>query len=112
MNFSPIHTKILEEKRIADLTIIRESSDNYPKGKSNVYAKNSRGEIIWNAELPFTDDCYPNPIQWNKSLNVNSKNWSELIRESSKSFVASSWNGVTVSIDYKTGEIIQKEFTK
>lgn len=112
MNFSPIHTTILEVKRIADLIVIRENSNNYPKGKSNVYAKNSLGEIIWNAELPFADDFYPNPIQWNKTLKVDSKNWSELIEESTTSFVVSSSKGVTVSIDYKNGKIVQSEFTK
>ncbi|MEW4922251.1 hypothetical protein [Algibacter sp. 2305UL17-15] len=112
MNFRPIHTRVLEEKTVADLTIIRESSDNYLEGISNVYAKNSLGEIIWNAELPLEDDCYPNPIQWNKTLNAEFKNWSELIQDSPKSFVASSWKGITVCIDYRNGEILQSEFTK
>ena len=112
MNFSPIHTTILEEKRITDFTIIRENSNNYPKGKSNIYAKNSLGEIIWNAELPFQDDFYPNPIQWNKTLKEDSKNWSELIEKSTTSFIVSSWNGVTVCIDYKNGKILQSKFTK
>lgn len=112
MNFQPIHTKILEENRKADLTIIRESSNNYPKGKSNIYARNSLGKIIWHAELPFADDIYPNPILWDKSLNSNAKNWTEFIQENANSFVVSSWKGITVSIDYKTGRLIQKEFTK
>ena len=112
MNIQAIHTDILDEKEIDSLLIIRENPNNYPKGKSNIYAKDSFGQIVWYAELPFTDDIYPNPIQWNKSLNVNSKNWTEFIQKSTNSFVVSSWKGITVSVDYKTGKIIQKEFTK
>ena len=112
MNIQAIHTNILDEKEISDLRIIREDPNNYPKGKSNIYAKNAFGQIVWYAELLFTDDIYSNPIQWNKNLNIGGKNWNELIQESINSFVVSSWKGVTVSIDYKSGKLIQKEFTK
>ncbi len=112
MNIKPIHTNILDKKAIGDLQIIRENPDNYPKGKSNIYAKDSFGKIIWYAELPLTGDIYSNPIQWNKSINADSKIWSEFIQENSNSFVVSSWNCYTVSIDYRNGKILQKEFTK
>ena len=103
MNFSPLHTKIIEKKRINEVTIIRESPDNYPKNKSNIYAVNDVGDIVWFAELPIIGDIYTNPIQWNKDMTINAN---------LNSFVVSSWKGITVSIDYKTGEIKSKKFTK
>lgn len=104
MKLNPLHTKIVENKRINDITIIRESPDNYPNGKSNIYSVDDFGKIVWFAELPMTGDIFTNPIQWDKDININSDNWN--------SFVVSSWNGFTVSIDCKTGKIKNKEFTK
>ena len=112
MNISPLHTKIVEKKRVNDVTIIRESPDNYPRGKSNIYAINDASCIVWFAELPITGDIYVNPIQWNKEININSNNWNSFYENDSDSFVVSSWNCFTVSIDCKTGKIKNKVFTK
>ena len=112
MNISQLHTKIDDKKRINDITIIRESPDSYPKGKSNIYAVNDFGYIIWFAELPITGDTYINSIQWNKDININSNNWNSFYKNDPNSFVVSSWNCFTVSINYKTGRIKNKVFTK
>ena len=112
MTAEAIHTEIVDKKTVDDIEIIRENPDNYPKGKSNIYAKNNEGRIVWYAELPLTGDIYPNPIQWDKGINQNGKNWDDFLSVSNNSFVVSSWNCYTVSIEYKNGKIIHKEFTK
>ncbi|SFS96592.1 hypothetical protein SAMN04487906_2382 [Zhouia amylolytica] len=112
MTSEAIHTEIIDRKTVDDIEIIQENPDNYPKGKSNIYAKNSEGKIVWYAELPLTGDIYPNPIQWNKSLNAKAKNWDEFYVDNQDTFTVSSWHSYTVSISYETGKIIQSEFTK
>ncbi|TLP80904.1 hypothetical protein [Maribacter sp. ACAM166] len=107
-----IHTDILESKRIDSITVVRENPDNYPKGKSNIYAKDIDNNVIWSAELPLIGDTYCNPIQWNKGINKDAISWDDFFSESNNSFVVSSWNCFTVSIDYKNGKIIHKELTK
>lgn len=112
MIIEAIHTKIVERKSMDDLEIIREHPDNYPNGKSNIYAKNKEGKIVWYAELTMKGDIYPNPIQWNKSLNDKSKNWNGFFVDNPEIFSVSSWHCFIVSISYKTGKILQSEFTK
>ncbi|WP_299683595.1 hypothetical protein [uncultured Dokdonia sp.] len=107
-----IHTEIVDRKILDEIEIIQENSDSYPKGKSNIYAKNNEGDIIWYAELPITGDIYLNSIQWDKGINKNGKTWNDVLTLSNNSFVVSSWNCYIVSIDYKYGKIISKEFTK
>jgi hypothetical protein len=112
MKYKPIYTEIIECKKFDDLTIIRESPNNYPKGKSNIYAKNTNNEIIWFAALPVTGDIYCNSIQWNKNINPNAKDWKEFVFDDSNAFVVASWNCFTVSINNINGKILHKEFTK
>lgn len=112
MKYRPIYTEIIQYKEFDDLTIIRESPTNFPKGKSNIYAKNSTDEIIWFAELPITGDVYCNSIQWNKNINPNAKDWKEFVFDDSNAFVVASWNCFTVSINNINGKILHKEFTK
>tara|TARA_R110001583_G_scaffold55092_1_gene167873 strand:- start:1557 stop:1886 length:330 start_codon:yes stop_codon:yes gene_type:complete len=109
MKPKPIHTKIIDSRTINDIVIIQENPDKYPRGKSNIYAKDLNGNIKWYAELPVTSDIYPNPIQWD--LNIKNSNRAKYFN-SDKTFVVSSWNCYTVSIDYKTGFIVEKVFTK
>ena len=112
MTTEAIHTEIVDRKTVNGIEIIRENPDNYPKGKSNIYARNREGKILWYAELPLTGDIYPNPIQWDKGINKSGKTWDDFLTVSNNSFVVSSWNCYTVSIDYKNGKIIHSEFTK
>ncbi len=112
MNEEALHTEIVERKTVGDIEIIREKYYQYTKGKSNIYAKNIEGEIIWYAELPIPEDIYSNAIQWDKEISQNRNNSNNFLSASKCSFVASSWNCYTVSIDYKNGKIIHVEFTK
>ena len=112
MKIEPIHTKIIDFRTIKNITIIRETPDNYPIGKSNIYARNSNGQIIWYAELPIAGDTYCNPVQWNKSINDDADKWDAIYKDNSNSIVVSSWNGFTVCIDSRNGKIIHKIFTK
>lgn len=107
-----LHTEIVDLKNFNEITIIREAPENYPKGKSNIYAKNSKGEILWFAELPLTGDIYFNPIQWEKDIDNESINWNSFYKKKPDSFVVSSWNCYTVGIDIQNGKIINKVFTK
>lgn len=111
MTIEGIYTAIVQRKFIGGFEIIRENSNNYPKGKSNIYAKNNKGNIVWYAELPLTGDIYPNPIQWNKSLNAKAKDWDHFYVDNPETFSVSSRHCYTVSILYKTGKILQSEFT-
>ncbi|MFA7290551.1 MAG: hypothetical protein WC055_16885 [Melioribacteraceae bacterium] len=112
MTAKAIHTEIVDRKTVGDLEIIRENPNNYPKAKSNIYAKNREGKIEWYSELPLTGDIYPNPIQWNKSLNEKGKSCDDFYVDNPETFSVSSWYCYTVSISYKTGKILQTEFTK
>jgi hypothetical protein len=107
-----LHTQIVDLKKTNEITVVREDPDNYPKGKSNIYAKNEEGEILWFSELPVTGDSYCNPIQWCKDINSESTCWNSFYKNNPNSFVVSSWNCYTVSIDIRNGKIINKVFTK
>ena len=112
MNTKALHTKVIDSRIIDRFKIIQEDQKSYPSGKSNIYALDSDGKIIWEAELPFTDDIYPNPIKWDKVLNSKSMKWDEFYIDSPDSLTVSSQRGITVSISYRTGRIVQSEFTK
>jgi hypothetical protein len=112
MNLKPIHTIVVDSRTIDDITIIREDPENYPKGKSNIYAKNFQGDIIWYAELPITGDIYCNPIQWNQTINENADSWNDLYESDAHSFAVCSWLCFTVAINIRSGKIIRKVFTK
>ena len=95
MEFKPLHTEITEKFNFEEITIIREEYFNYPNGKSNIYAKNVKGKIIWFAELPMIEDCYSNPMKiMGGYLRV------------------SSWKGFDVQIDLENGKILENNFTK
>jgi hypothetical protein len=107
-----IHTKIVDRKTVGVIEIIRENYYNYPKGRSNIYARNNKGRIVWYADLPLTEDIYSNPIQWDKGINKSRTTQDDFLTVSNDSFVVSSCNGYTVSIDYKRGKIIYSKLTK
>ena len=95
MNNKGIYTEIEEIVKTDSLQIIRENYFQFPKGESNIYAKDVENKIVWFAELPMEADVYSNPI--------------ELIDGKLK---AGSWKGFTVLIDIKNGKIIESNFTK
>jgi len=107
------YTSIEEYKTIEPaLTIVRESHINLPKSQSNIYCIKGDTELIWHAELPNKNDCYPNPIQWFKGINTNALNYSEQLFDDSSLLTVASMNGITVSINIRNGKIIKSEFTK
>lgn len=106
------HTEIIDSKIAGELKIIQVNTTNFPKGKSNIYALNNEEKIVWYAELPLKGDNYPNPIQWDKSLNEKATSWDDFYIDNPYAFSVSSSNGYTVSISYNTGKILQSEFTK
>ena len=95
MNNKGIHTEIEEIIKTDSLQIIRENYFQFPEGKSNIYAKNIEGKIVWFADLPIEGDSYSNPIEFNDGK-----------------LRASSWKGFTVLINIKNGKIINSNFTK
>ena len=87
MNKKGIHTEIEEIVEIDSLQIIRENYFQFPKGKSNIYAKDIEDKIVWFAELPIEGDSYSNPM----------------VLKDGK-LRASSWKGFTVLINIKNGK--------
>jgi hypothetical protein len=107
-------SEILEFKRAQkDIIILRiDANGDWPLGKSNIYCLNDSLEPIWDAELPFDKDIYPNPIEWDKEINTKSTGWYDYVKDNVTTFTTSSQRGVTVTIDYNTGKIVNSEFTK
>ncbi len=112
MNEKGIHTEILGSKKIGEIEIFQEEPYSFPNDKSNIYAKDSSGQILWYSEIPMEGDCYPNSISWNRRLNKDSENWDNLFIDDRSSFCVSSRKGYTVCISYSTGKIIDSVFTK
>lgn len=108
---NPLHTHIVESKAVKDLIIVRECSKDYPIEKSNIYALNSNGDIVWFAELPSPGNIYVNPVVWDSCINPNASSWNDYYLKDETSFVVSSAQE-TVCIEYLTGKISSKEFAK
>ena len=90
----PISTNIRQIVKTKDnYLIIREDSYNF-KGLSNVYCL-KESDIIWYAELPNVNHYYSNDL---------------LLKDDN--LQASTWEGDTVEINIKTGQIMNEKFTK
>jgi hypothetical protein len=106
-------TKIDEFRKVGpNCIIVREDTTNYCINKSNIYCLDDRLEPVWFSDLPFDGDNFPNEIAWDKAINENGTSWTEYRVNNANSFVCSSWQGFTVTIDYKTGIILKSLFTK
>lgn len=115
----PRWTKFEQVKRIKDnCNIVKESDDNFPKdinGKANIYCLDDTFGLKWTLDAPFENDTFPNPIVWDKATlrRKNKEGYLTLnIVDNPKTFICSSWKGITVTVDYDTGQIISSEFTK
>ena len=107
------YTKILESKSFdSGHIIVRESCVDYPANTANIYCINKSGSIVWFAELPFEDDCYPNPVAWNARINKNADSWENYYERTDNMFSTSSRKGITVTIDNNNGKIVDSELTK
>lgn len=52
MDVKPLHTKV--EKFIQTIagTVVLESTDQFPRGESNLYCVSPTGKVVWKAEKP------------------------------------------------------------
>ena len=115
----PRWTKFEQVKRVKDnCNIVKESDVNFPKdtnGKANIYCLDDTFRVRWTVDAPFENDSFPNPIVWDKAT-VENKNEAGYLTldtvDNPKTFICSSWKGITVTVDYDTGQTITTEFTK
>jgi hypothetical protein len=106
-------SKIVEFKKVGtDCIIVREATNNYDYRKSNIYCLDDNLDLVWFSDQPFDNDTFPNKIVWNKELNDSGTSWSDYVIDNPNTLTCSSWNGFTVTIDYKTGKITKSIFTK
>jgi hypothetical protein len=106
-------SEILEFRKVKEnTTIIRVHPDGDNNGKANIYCVDDDFNIRWFAERPWEQDVFPNPISWDKEINDTGKSWEDYLKDSPNSLTCSSWNCITVSIDYDTGKITKSLFTK
>ena len=114
----PVISKYDQCKRIKpNCNIIRESAEGFLKfsSKSNIYCLDDNLNMTWILNAPATGDSFPNPIVWNKEITreKNPNGFLELTtRENVNTFICSSWGGITVTVNYETGEILDSELTK
>ena len=52
MDVTPLHTKVEKLIQTAVGTIVLESSNQFPRGETNLYCVSSAGKIVWKAEKP------------------------------------------------------------
>ncbi|RYE56158.1 MAG: hypothetical protein EOP48_08640 [Sphingobacteriales bacterium] len=105
--------EIAEFRRIRpDVIIVREKTRSQIPSSSNIYRLNEQLEIVWFAEPPFDDDSFPNPIIWNKEIEQSADTWASGMIDNTETFTCSSAKGMTISINYLTGQIIKSVFTK
>lgn len=119
LRHKPIWTKFVEFKKVRDnCIVVREDCYNFPKenkDKANIYCLDNNFKLRWTIDSPFQNDTFPNAIVWNKQTVERRKENGYLtldLIDNSNTFVCSSWNGFTVTIEYETGRTISKEFTK
>ncbi len=115
----PRWTKFDQFRRIKEnINIIRESDIGFSsdtKDEANIYCINDQFNIVWTLKQPLENDSFPNQIVWDKStiLRKNENNYLTLeIQDNSNTFICSSWKGITVTVNYETGQTIFQEFTK
>ena len=112
-------TQFAEFKKVKDnCIIIREDHYNFPKenrDKANIYCLDNNFKLRWTIDSPFPNDTFPNSIVWDKQTiekrNENGYLMLDLV-DNLNTFICSSWKGITVTVEYETGQTISKEFTK
>lgn len=109
-SFEPF-SRIEEFKKVRNnCIIVREEFLNDIKKPSNIYCLDDSLNILWFSESPFPDDSFANNIRWD--LEFYETKTGITYRENKNCFVCSTWQGITVNIDYKTGQILKKILTK
>jgi hypothetical protein len=101
-----------------NINIIKENDTGFSsdtKDEANIYCIDDQFNIVWTIKKPFENDSFPNEIVWDKATIVrqNENGYLTLeIIDNSNTFICSSWKGITVTVDYETGQTISSEFTK
>ena len=114
----PLWTKFKQAKRIKeDCNIVKEDDRGLPQniGKTNIYCLDDNFNLKWSVEAPLDRDHFPSEIVWNKKSVRTESPLGYLTLDfvdSPNSFICSSLKGVTVTVDYDTGETISAELTK
>jgi hypothetical protein len=52
MDVTPLHTKVEKLIQTTTGTIVLESSNQFPRGETNLYCVSPAGKIVWKAEKP------------------------------------------------------------
>lgn len=115
----PLSTRFKQFKRVKEnCNIIREDDDGFQTSinyKANIYCLDDQFKLKWMIDTPFENDSFPNQIVWDKRTVRRQTPTDHLIldtAESSNTFICASWKGITVTVDYDSGQTISKEFTK
>ena len=115
----PRWTMFHQFRRVKEnLNIIRENENGFSsdtKDEANIYCLDDKFNIVWTIKKPFENDSFPNQIVWDKATIVrqNENGYLTLeIIDKSNSFICSSQKGITVTVDYETGNTLSSEFTK
>ena len=115
----PRWSKFDQFKRVRNnLNIIKEADSGFSsntKDETNIYYIDDQLNIVWEVKTPFENDSFPNQIVWDKATTVKQTKDGYLtleIIDNSTTFICSSRKGITVTVDYETGQTITSEFTK
>ena len=115
----PRWTKFDQFRRMKEnINIIKEADNGFSsdtKDEANIYCFDDQFNIVWTIKKPFENDTFPNQIVWDKATVVRQTENGYLtleIIDNSETFICSSWKGITVTVDYETGQTISSEFTK
>ena len=118
MQRRPRWTKFDQCKRVKEnINIIKENVNGFisDTNEANIYCLDDQFNIVWTIKKSFENDSFPNQIVWEKAaiLRQTENGYLTLeIIDNSNTFICSSWKGITVTVNYETGQIISSEFTK
>ena len=115
----PRWTKFDQFRRVEEnVNIIKEDDYGFvsdAKDEANIYCLDDKFNIVWTIKKPFENDSFPNQIVWDKATierqTENGYLTLEII-DNVNTFICSSWKGITVTVEYETGQTISSEFTK
>ena len=115
----PRWTKFDQFRRIKEnINIIKENVNGFisdTKTEANIYCLDDQFNIVWTIKKPYENDSFPNQIVWEKATIVRQTENGYLtleIIDNLNTFICSSQKGITVTVNYETGQIISSEFTK
>lgn len=92
MEITPLHTKVDKFIQTAVGTIVLESSNQFPRGESNLYCISPAGKIVWKAEKPEQYTLY-------SRVKLN---------EDGVSLSTYTLSGHACDLELKTGRILSK----